>query len=126
MGVLTTAAPVTFVLVKDREKAKAFYGGVLGLRQVAEDIFATTYDLVGMPLKLTTVEDYQPHPHTVLGWTVADIVVAVRDLKSKGVSMLVYEGFGQDENGIWSAPDGGTKLAWFNDPEGNNLCIKQG
>jgi hypothetical protein len=32
---------------------------------------------------------------------------------------------GQDELGIWSSPDGRTKLAWFADPDGNVLSLSQ-
>lgn len=36
-----------------------------------------------------------------------------------------YEGFGQDADGIWSSPDGGAKVAWFADPDGNLLSLTQ-
>lgn len=45
------------------------------------------------------------------------------DLRGKGVEFLVYEGFGQDADGVWSFE--GTQLAWFNDPEDNNLSLAQ-
>jgi hypothetical protein len=66
-----------------------------------------------------------PSAHTVLGWTVPDIAAAVALLKERGVAMNVYEGFGQDELGIWQAPDRSAKIVWFNDPEGNVLSLKQ-
>jgi catechol 2,3-dioxygenase-like lactoylglutathione lyase family enzyme len=126
MSILRTAPLVTFVLVRDREKARAFYEDVLGLARVSEDAFAIEYDLAGTMMRLTTVEGYQPHPHTVIGWQVPDIVAAVRELTAKGVKIAIYPGFGQDELGIWSSPDGGSKIAWFHDPEGNNLSLTQG
>lgn len=52
---LTSCKPVTFVGTRDRAKATAFYGGTLGLAQVAEDPFAVTYDLAGTPLRLTDI-----------------------------------------------------------------------
>ncbi len=48
MQTLATAKPIAFILVRDREKAKAFYSGVLGLTLVSEDNFAAVYDLNGM------------------------------------------------------------------------------
>lgn len=126
MSSLRSARPVTFILVKDRERARAFYEGVLGLARLREDDFGIVYDLAGTVMRLTTVEDYQPHPHTVLGWQVTDIAAAVRELMAKGVKFAVYPGFGQDELGIWSSPDGGGKVAWFHDPDGNNLSLTQG
>lgn len=125
MSVLRTAPPVVFILVRDREGACAFYEGVLGLARIAEDDFAIVYDLAGTRLRLTTVEGYQPHAHTVIGWQVPDIVAAVHELSAKGVKFAIYPGFGQDDLGIWSAPDGGGKVAWFHDPEGNNLSLTQ-
>jgi hypothetical protein len=63
--------------------------------------------------------------HTVLGWEVPDIVATVRTLKSKGVTFNVYEGFGQDELGIWTSPRSGNRVAWFLDPDGYNLSLTQ-
>ncbi len=30
-----------------------------------------------------------------------------------------------DERGIWTSPDGGCKVAFFNDPDGNGLSLTQ-
>lgn len=122
---LAKATPVAFILTRDRAKAKAFYGDVLGLTQTGEDGFAVSYDMGGMPMRLSDVADHAPGPHTVLGWNVPDIAATVAQLKAKGVEFLIYDGFGQDDNGIWTAPGGGAKVAWFNDPDGNNLSLSQ-
>jgi len=42
-----------------------------------------------------------------------------------GVVFNLYPGFGQDDAGIWTSPDGKAKVAWFNDPEGNGLSLTQ-
>ena len=39
--------------------------------------------------------------------------------------MNVYEGLGQDPQGIWTAPDGRCKVAFFNDLDGNGLSLTQ-
>jgi predicted enzyme related to lactoylglutathione lyase len=122
---LTHATPVTFILTADREKAKPFYSDVLGLTQTGEDEYATNYDLNGTPLRLTSVAGHTPGPHTVLGWNVPDIAATAKELNSRGVKFEIYEGFGQDADGIWHAPDRNVKIAWFLDPEGNNLSITQ-
>lgn len=123
---LASAKAVTFVLTRDRAALKPFYAEVLGLRQTGEDPFGTSYDLGGgATLRLTSIEDHAPGPHTVLGWDVADIATTIDALAAKGVSMLVYDGFGQDARGIWKNPGDGTQIAWFNDPEGNNLSLMQ-
>jgi catechol 2,3-dioxygenase-like lactoylglutathione lyase family enzyme len=116
---------MTFIVTRDRERAKEFYGGVLGFRQVSEDAFAAVFDLNGTMLRISTVENHQPQPYTVLGWEVSDILASVRALKERGVTFNVYPSFGQDPLGIWTSPEGGARVAWFLDPDGNNLSLTQ-
>ena len=126
MSLLAAAHPVTFILTANRSAAKPFYAGALGLAIVAEDDFAVTFALSGgATLRLTDLPGHAAQGHTVLGWDVADIGAAVADLRGKGVTFRIYEGFGQDENGIWSPPGGGAKVAWFSDPDGNVLSLTQ-
>ena len=122
---LADAPPITFVHTPDRARAKAFYSDVLGLRVVSEDPFGTVYDLAGTTLRLSTVEGWTPHPHTVLGWKVDDIQAAVAALGARGVRFHVYPGMGMSPEGIWTSPDGMAKVAWFSDPDGNNLSLTQ-
>jgi catechol 2,3-dioxygenase-like lactoylglutathione lyase family enzyme len=122
---LTASPPVCFILTADMAAARGFYSDTLGLAETAEDPFAITYDLAGTMLRLTQVEDHKAGPHTVLGWMVHDIDKVVDALAAKGVPCAIYDGFGQDERGIWTDPGSGTRIAWFHDPEGNNLSITQ-
>ena len=122
---LGSSPPVCFVLATDMARARSFYSDMLGLAESGEDPFAVSYDLAGTLLRLTKVESHTPGPHTVLGWQVADIESAVDALAAKGVAFAVYEGFGQDARGIWTHPASGAKIAWFHDPEGNNLSLTQ-
>lgn len=123
---LAGSRPVTFVITRNRAVAEAFYGGTLGLPGLTGDDFSAIYDLAGVPLRLTEVPDHVPSPHPVLGWEVPDIEATVQALVSKGVSFNIYEGMGQDARGIWTSPDGASKVAFFNDPDGNALSLKQG
>ena len=116
---------MTFIVTRDRTRARTFYGEVLGFEFVSEDMFATVFDLNGTLLRISTVADHKPPPHTVLGWEVPDIVASVNALKAKGVTFNIYEGFGQDELGIWTAPGSTNRVAWFLDPDGNNLSLTQ-
>lgn len=119
-----TATPVAFIFTADRATTKPFYADVLGLKQIAEDDFGVVFDLGGgATMRLTDIKDHTPGPHTVLGWEVPDIRAAMAELRARGVKFEIYEGFGQDEDGVWSFQD--THLAWFNDPEGNNLSLAQ-
>ena len=45
-------------------------------------------------------------------------------LTLKGVTFTRYDGMDQDLNGIWATPRG-HKVAWFADPDGNNVSLTQ-
>jgi catechol 2,3-dioxygenase-like lactoylglutathione lyase family enzyme len=126
MALPASAQPVAFILTADRAKAKPFYADVLGLRLLGEDGHAVTFDLGNRtPLRLTDMPGHSGAGHTVVGWNVADITSAVRDLAGRGVTFSIYEGFGQSAEGIWRSPDGGAQVAWFSDPDGNVLSLTQ-
>jgi len=36
-----------------------------------------------------------------------------------------FDGMKQDAAGIWTTPDGGGKVCWFKDPDGNVLSVSQ-
>lgn len=55
----------------------------------------------------------------------ATIRAAIEALRGKGIEFTIYEGFGQDELGVWTSPDGKAKVAWFADPDGNVLSLSQ-
>lgn len=122
---LSNSTPVKFLFTRDREKAKAFYRDTLGLIYVGSDEFADRFDMNGVPLRIVPIADHVPSPHTVLGWDVADIATTAAAMKARGVTFEIYEGFGQDADGVWSAPGGRAKIAWFLDPDGNNLSISE-
>lgn len=120
-----SGTPVAFISVSDRERALTFYRDVLGLELFSSDGFGDFIQLDGALLRVTVLPDYHAHPHPVLGWNVHDIVATVQSMRARGVVFTVYEGFGQDELGIWTAPDGQAKVAWFADPDGNVLSVSQ-
>ena len=125
MSFPTSAKTMSFVITRDRERARKFYSETLGFKQTSEDHFAVVFDLNGVMLRISTVKDHQPSAHTVLGWEVSDIEAEVKALLARGVTFQTYEGFGQDALGIWTAPDGVAKVAWFLDADGNNLSLAQ-
>jgi len=120
-----SATPVAFLYVSARERALDFYRDTLGLALHSSDGFGDFIDLGGALLRMTVMPDHQATPHPVLGWTVADIAAAVTALRDRGVVFTIHEGFGQDALGIWTAPDGATKVAFFADPDGNVLTLSQ-
>jgi len=115
---------VVFVPIKDSEKARAFYEGVLGLRFVNDDGFALVFDANGIMVRAAKMKDFTPAQFTVLGWQVSGIENVVRALQNKGVHFEIFGFFKQDELGIWTAPTG-DKVAWFKDPDGNILSVSQ-
>jgi catechol 2,3-dioxygenase-like lactoylglutathione lyase family enzyme len=122
---LRTCSPVKFLFTRDRDRAKAFYRDTLGLTYLGSDEHAERFDMNGVPLRIVPIADHTPSPHTVLGWEVDDIIATAAAMKAKGLTFEIYEGFGQDENGIWAEPGGRAKIAWFLDPDGNNLSISE-
>jgi catechol 2,3-dioxygenase-like lactoylglutathione lyase family enzyme len=76
---------VAFVPTKDATKARAFYEGVLGLRFVKQDGFATVLDANGIKVRVAKVPQFTPAQFTILGWEVADIRKTADSLKEKGV-----------------------------------------
>jgi len=125
MSLPSSATAITFVLTRDRAVSDAFYRDTLGLPFLTDDGFAAVFDLNGASLRITHVPDHAAAPHPVLGWQVADIAATVADLTARGVVMTIYPGMGQDETGVWTAPDGSAKVAFFADPDGNVLSLTQ-
>ena len=121
---LERSALIGFVAVSDLARARQFYGETLGLPIVEESPFALIADAGGTMLRLTVVERPVAAPYTVLGWDVADIASMMDQLSARGVQFSRYQGMGQDDRGVWTAP-GGAKIAWFLDPDGNNLSLTQ-
>jgi catechol 2,3-dioxygenase-like lactoylglutathione lyase family enzyme len=121
---LGRSALIGFVGVSDLDRARQFYGQTLGLPIVEESPLAVVANADGTMLRLTAVEQPVAAPYTVLGWNVADIVSMIDQLTARGVQFTRYEGMGQDERGVWTAP-GGAKIAWFLDPDGNNLSLTE-
>jgi catechol 2,3-dioxygenase-like lactoylglutathione lyase family enzyme len=117
--------PVTFLYTTDAARAKTFYSETLGLKFVNQDDHGLVFDANGIVVRLTVIPGHKPTEHPVLGWEVPDIAVPAAELIKAGVKFEKYSFIEQDELGIWSSPDGATKLAWFKDPDGNVLMISQ-
>lgn len=121
-----TGKPVTYVYTADLDRGLGFYRDVLGLAEVPEsaDPYGCFLDLPGGLLRLTLMPDHQPSPHPVMGFEVGDIAATIAGLRGHGVSMDIFEGFGQDADGVATMPDG-MKLAFFKDADGNALTLSQ-
>jgi catechol 2,3-dioxygenase-like lactoylglutathione lyase family enzyme len=120
---LEAARAAVVICTRDRARATKFYRDTLGLPLVSEDNFAAVFNVGGTLLRVSTVADFTPHEHTILGFTVPDVTAAVKALRENGVAFNVYEKFKQDELGILTIPGGAVKVAWFKDPDGNVLGV---
>lgn len=123
MGILEAAKPAIVICTKDRVRAIAFYRDTLGLMLAYEDGFAAIFNTGGITLRVSTVADFMPHEHTILGFNVPDVAATVKTLREKGVTFNIYPHLHQDEFGIWTAPGGTVRAAWFKDPDGNVLSV---
>ncbi len=123
MGILESAKPAIVICTRDRARAAAFYGETLGLALAYEDKFAAVFNTGGVRLRVSFVADFAPHEHTILGFNVPDVAATVKALREKGVVFNTYQHVSQDELGIWAAPGGAVRVAWFRDPDGNVLSV---
>lgn len=121
---LESAALVGFIGVSDLDRAQIFYGHRLGLPLADERPFALVAELAGATLRITLVDDVAPVPYTSLGWSVSDLDATIDRLVAQGVTFTRYQGMDQDTRGAWTAP-GGSRIAWFLDPDGNNLSLTE-
>ncbi len=124
MPVLTKM--IGFVITNDPERAKAFYGNMLGFRLLTEDSFAVVFDANGTMIRVGKGQNHKPAIGTVLGWEVDDIHAAIQELSARGVRLEQFNlpFMKQDEYGVWNAPNG-DQVAWFKDPDGNVLSISK-
>lgn len=123
-GALESAALIAFLAVSDLDRAERFYGDGLGLTLRDERPFALVTQVGGTQLRITAAATVAAAPHTVLGWAVSDLAATIDDLAARGVVFTRYDGMDQDERAIWTSPNG-ARVAWFADPDGNNLSLTQ-
>ena len=124
---MLTHNPMTAILpVKDMTRARDFYENKLGLQ--AEGMQADGKYLLrcggGARIALFPKPDGTKAEHTAMSFLVEDIVAEIRDLKHRGVQFHDY-----DLPGLMTFQHvcvlGSEKAAWFNDTEGNVLCLHE-
>jgi predicted enzyme related to lactoylglutathione lyase len=119
-----STAPVSVVLpAVDIERAKRFYGETLGLDIESGQApgYFTVHAGSGTSILVYEREGTKAE-HTVAGFTVADVVATVRELRERGVVFEEYDMPGlKTVEGV--AQQGPGKSAWFKDSEGNIIAI---
>ncbi len=121
---LTATMVVTTLPVSDLERAKGFYRDTLGLDLLWENPASARFrcgdvsELSIFKRPATTTE------HTLAHFEVTDIEGVVRDLEAKGVAFLDYDDGPLKTTGH-IAQVGPARGAWFHDPDGNTLGVRQ-
>ena len=121
---LATSDVIAFAATTDLVRARLFYEGRLGLTVRDANDYACVLDAHGTMLRVTAVAEVARPGYTVLGWRVTDIGATIADLRSRGVVFARYDGMDQDDQGLWTTPNG-DRIAWFAEPDGNVLSLTQ-
>lgn len=121
---LTATMVVATIPVTDLERSKSFYGETVGLTFLWETPFAVRFSC-GAASELSI---FKRPPvtteHTLAHFEVGDIEAEVKNLVANGVQFLDYtEGPLTTTDHI--AQLGPARGAWFHDPDGNTLGIRQ-
>lgn len=117
---------VTVMLpVKDMARARRFYEEGLGLQAGGlKPDGKFVYRCGGTELALFPRPDGTKAEHTAISFKVRDIAKSVRELSARGVQFADY-----DLPGLKTVEHvcvlGSEKAAWFQDPEGNILCLHE-
>jgi catechol 2,3-dioxygenase-like lactoylglutathione lyase family enzyme len=122
---MDTSQITVLLPVKDLARARRFYEEQLALEPVGlkpDGKFA--YRCGGAEIALFPKPEGTKAEHTALSFKVDDIGAAVRELESRGVAFADY-----DLPGLKTVEHvcvlGSEKAAWFQDPEGNILCLHE-
>ena len=109
--------------VDNLEKAKDFYGKVLGLDVTESKMGVLELHINGgSKILIYPKPNHTSATFTILNFPVSNIEKAVDDLTDAGVRFEQYDGdLKTDEKGIFRG--GGPLIAWFKDPAGNILSV---
>jgi catechol 2,3-dioxygenase-like lactoylglutathione lyase family enzyme len=115
----------TMLPVKDMARARRFYEESLGLKPLGlKPDGKFVYSCGGTELALFPRPGGTKAEHTAISFKVADIVKEIRELEARGVKFADYDlpGFKTVDH---VCVLGSEKAAWFQDPEGNILCLHE-
>lgn len=121
---------VAAIAVSDMDRAREFYEGKLGLSPATEhepeDNRAYRCGEGSVIHVYVSPEHAGASTATLVGWYVDDVEAVVDELTSKGVAFERYtEGpIVTDDRGV-ATFDGGARVAYFRDPDGNTLSVAQ-
>lgn len=124
-GPMKTSLVTCLLPVRDLDRARHFYEAQLGLEPVGlKPDGKFVYRCGGAEIALFPKAEGTKAEHTALSFKVDDIAAAIRDLESRGVTFADYDLPGLKTVGHVCVL-GSEKAAWFQDPEGNILCLHE-
>ena len=111
--------------VKDMARARQFYDNLLGLQPVGgKPDGKFIYRCGGTEIALFPKPEGTKAQHTALSFRVVNLTQAIALLKSRGVTFADYD-FPDLKTVGHVCVLGSEKAAWFEDPEGNILCLHE-
>jgi extradiol dioxygenase family protein len=110
------------VAVADLERARAFYGGTLGLAEEGAREDVLVYRTGATRLVVYRSDHSGTNRANAAVWGVGgDLDAIVAALEAKGVGFEHYPGIGRLDGNVHHS--GGMKLVWLKDPDGNILHL---
>jgi len=122
---LAKAKVMATIAVRDLDAARTFYEGVLGFRPPGSGEEGAILYRSGTTQFLVYVSSYAgTNKATAATWAVGeDLEDTVRQLRSRGVAFEHYDDLPYMTRVGDIHEAGGTRLAWFKDPDGNILAL---
>lgn len=125
MGTFPSTEITCMLPVKDMERARRFYDTLLGLQPVGgKPDGKFIYRCGGTEIALFPKPEGTKAQHTALSFRVVNIADSIALLKSRGVTFADYDSPGLKTIGHVCVL-GSEKAAWFEDTEGNILCLHE-
>jgi catechol 2,3-dioxygenase-like lactoylglutathione lyase family enzyme len=112
------------VAVTDIDRAKKFYGEILGFKVQEDRSDGVTYQAGPTWFLVYPSQFAGTNQATYMSFEVLDVVAAAKELRDRGIVFEEYDLPGlKTVDGI--AEIQGVKGAWFKDPDGNILAIAE-
>jgi catechol 2,3-dioxygenase-like lactoylglutathione lyase family enzyme len=121
---LGSSMVVATIPVTDLDRAKVFYGETLGLDSLWESPASIRFGCGGGTQLSVFRRGPSTADHTLAHFEVSDIEAVVRDLEARGVGFIDYDDGPLQTTGH-IAQLGPARGAWFRDPDGNTLGLRQ-
>ena len=123
--VLGTSKVVATIPVTDLERSRSFYGEALGLTFLWDNPASIRFGCgAGAELSIFR-RGPSTADHTLAHFEVSDIAATIGELEARGVPFIDYAD-GPLQTIKHVATLGPARAAWFRDPDGNTLGLRQG